>query len=54
MTTEILIKFLQSQGSSLVDTKFMAVALLAYTGFLRFDELSNLRLKDVIPHPTFF
>ena len=32
-TTEILIKFLQSQDGSLVDTKFMAVALLAYTGF---------------------
>ena len=37
----------------MVDTKFMAVALLAYTGFLRFDELSNLRLMDVTAHPTY-
>ena len=32
----------------------MAMALLAYAGFLRFDELSNLRLKDVISHTTYF
>ena len=30
------------------------MALLGYAGFLRFDTLSNLRLKDVIPHPAYF
>ena len=54
MTTQILLKFFQSLDGSLIDTKFMAMAPLAYAGFLRFDELSNLRLKDVIPHPTYF
>lgn len=54
MTTQILLKFFQSLNGSLVDKKFMAMALLAYTGFLRFDEPSNLRLKDIIPHPTYF
>ena len=52
MTTQILLKFFQSLDGSLIDTKFMAMAPFAYAGFLRFDELSNLRLKDVIPHPT--
>lgn len=54
MTTQILLKFFQSLNGSLVDKRFMAMALLAYTGFLRFDEPSNLRLKDIIPHPTYF
>ena len=54
MTIQILLKFFQSLVGSLVETRFMAMGLLAYAGFLRFDELSNLRLKDVIPHPTYF
>ena len=54
MSTEILLKFFHSLDGSLVDTRFMAMALLAYAGFLRFDELSNLRLKDVISHTTYF
>ncbi|PFX25561.1 Integrase/recombinase xerD-like [Stylophora pistillata] len=54
MTTQILLKFLQSLDGYLVDTRFMAMALLAYAGFLKFDELSNRRLKDVIPHSTNF
>ena len=37
-----------------LDARFMAMALLAYGGFLRFDECSNLRLKDVIEHSTYF
>ena len=32
----------------------MAMALLAFAGFLRFDELSSLRLKDVVSHVTYF
>lgn len=42
MTTEILFNFLQSLDGSLVDARF-----------LRFDELSNLRLMDVTAHPTY-
>ena len=30
---------------TLLDARFMTVALFAYAGFLRFDEFSNLRLK---------
>ena len=54
MSTEILLKFFHSLDGSLVDTRFMAMELLAYAGFLRLDELSNLRLKDVISHTTYF
>ena len=53
-TGEILLKFFQSLDGSLVDTRFMAMALLAFAGFLRFDELSNLKLKDVVSHATYF
>ena len=54
MTREILFKFFQSLDGSLVDTRFMAMALLAFAGFLRFDELSSLKLKDVVSHTTYF
>ena len=37
ITPEILQKFFQSLDGSLVDTKFMAMALLAFAGLLRFD-----------------
>ena len=30
------------------------MALLAFAGFLRFDELSNLKLKVVVSHATYF
>ena len=52
ITPEILLKFHQSLDGSLVDTRFMAMAVLAFTGFLRFDELSNLKLKDAVSHET--
>ena len=32
----------------------MAMALLAFAGFLRFDELANLKLKDLALHDTRF
>ena len=32
----------------------MAMALLAFAGFLRFDELPNLKLKDLALHDTHF
>ena len=32
----------------------MAMALLAFAGFLRFDELANLKLKDLALHDTSF
>ena len=32
----------------------MAMALLAFVGFLRFDELANLKLKDLALHDTHF
>lgn len=54
ITGEILLKFFQSLYGSLVDTRFMAMALLSFAGFLRFDELSNLKLKDVVSHATYF
>lgn len=54
ITPGILLKFHQSLDGSLVDSRFMAMALLAFAGFLRFDELSSLRLKDVVSHVTYF
>ena len=54
MTGEILLKFFQSLDGSLVDSKFMAMALLAFAGFLRFHELSNLKLKDIVSFATYF
>ena len=45
ITRGILQKFFQSLDGSLVDTRFMATALLAFAGFLRFDELANLKIK---------
>lgn len=30
------------------------MALLAFAGFLRFDELSSLKLKDIVSHATYF
>ena len=30
------------------------MALLAFAGFLRFDELSSLKLKDVVSHAIYF
>ena len=53
MAREILLKFFQNLYGSLVDTRFVAMALLAFAGFLRFDELSSLKLKDV-SHATYF
>ena len=32
----------------------MAMALLAFAGFIRFDELANLKLKDLALHDTHF
>ena len=37
-----------------MDTEFIAMALLAFAGFLRFDELANLNLKDKALHDTHF
>ena len=47
MTAKILLKFFQTLDSSLAYTRFMAMVLLTYAGFLR-------RLKDVISHSTCF
>ena len=41
-------------AGSLVDTRFIAMALLAFAGFLGFDELANLNLKDLALHDTHF
>ena len=54
ITPEILQKLFQNLDRSLVDTRFMAMALLAFAGFLRFDELANLKLKDLALHDTYF
>ena len=54
ITPEILLTFFQSLDGSLVDTRFIAMALLAFAGFLRFDELANLKLKDLALHDTHF
>ena len=53
LTREILLKFFQSLDESLVDTRFMTVALLAFAGFL-IDVLSSLKLKDLVSHATYF
>ena len=53
-TPEILQKFFQNLDRSLVDTKLMAMALLAFVGFLRFDELADLKLKDIGLYDTHF
>ena len=37
-----------------MDTRFISMALLAFAGFLRFDELANLKLKDLALHDTHF
>ena len=50
MTREILFKFFQGLDGSLVDARFMTVALLAFAGFLIFDVLSSLKLKDLVSH----
>ena len=50
LTREILLKFFQSHDGSLVDTRFMTVALLSFTAFLIFDVLSSLKLKDLVSH----
>ena len=54
ITPEILQKLFQSLDGSLVDTRFMATALLAFAGFLSFDELADLKLKDLALHDTHF
>ena len=54
ITPEILQKLFQNLDRSLVDTRFMAMALLAFAGFLRFDELASLKLKDLALHDTYF
>ena len=54
MTREILFKFFQGLDGSLVDTRFMTVALLAFEGFLIFDVLFSLKLKDLVSHATYF
>ena len=45
LTRETLLKFFQSDDGSLVDMRFVPVALLAFAGFLIFDVLSSLKLK---------
>ena len=52
ITPKILQMFFRSLGGSLVDTRFIAIALLVFAGFLRFDELANLNLKDLALHDT--
>ena len=52
ITPKILQMFFRSLDGSLVDTRFIAMALLVFAGFLRFDELANLNLKDLALHDT--
>ena len=54
ITPEILQKFFQSLDGSLVDTRFLAMELRAFAGFFKFDELANLKLKDLALHDTHF
>ena len=54
ITPKILQKFFRSLDGSLVDIRFIAMALLALVGFLRFDELANLILKDLALHDPHF
>ena len=54
ITPKILQKFFRSLDGSLVDIRFIAMALLALARFLRFDELADLILKDLALHDTHF
>lgn len=53
-TQDILLKFFPSLDAFSVDARFMALSLLAFAGFLRFDELSNLKLEDIVSHAAYF
>lgn len=55
--TEILKKLCTKyggEGASVKDLRFLSMALLSYTGFLRFNELRNIKLKDIKLEKGFF
>ena len=54
VTREILLKFFQGLDGSLVDSRSMTVALLAFAGLLIFDVLFSRKLKDLVSHATYF
>ena len=49
LTSEIIPKIVQAYGTgtNLLDLRFVTMCLLRYTGFLRFDELVNVRRSDI-------
>ena len=55
ITPEIILKLVQSfgQNSNLYDKRTIAMCLLAYSGFLRFSELVNLKCCDVVFHDLY-
>ncbi|XP_072037006.1 integrase/recombinase xerD homolog [Amphiura filiformis] len=59
ITADMLLKIVDKfgQGENLMHIRMCAMLLVAYAGFFRYDELSNLRLCDVIiftSHVKFF
>ena len=52
LTWEILQKTVQAYGTgmNLLDLRFVTMCLLGYAGFLRFDELVNIRRGDNFIH----
>ena len=49
LTPEIIQKIVQAYGTgtNLLDLRFVTMCLLGYAGFLRFDELVNIRRSDI-------
>lgn len=52
ISVEMLVAMVQSADGSLADLRLMAMALLAFSAFLRCDELVNLRCCDVVFNPS--
>ena len=52
LTPEIIQKIVQAYGTgtNLLDLRFVTMCLLGYAGFLRFDELVNIRRSDIFIH----
>ena len=50
LTPEIIQKIVQAYGTgtNLLDLRFVTMCLLGYAGFMRFDELVNIRRSDIL------
>ena len=48
--TSIMLEDMMKDANSLADLRLTTVSLLAYAGFLRFNELVNIRPCDITRH----